>query len=110
MIQENLEKIVTKIQGAKGIPEETRSELVGLLTDLKTEIGDLSETHQQEAASIAAFAEVSTSVATHETVKPELVKVSVHALSSSVEGFETSHPALVQTVNRIATILSNMGI
>ena len=101
---------MTKIQGAKAIPEETRTELVGLLTDLKTEIGDLCETHFQEANSIAAFAEASTSVATHETIKPELLKVAVNALSSSVEGFETSHPALVQTVNRIASILSNMGI
>ena len=110
MIQDHIEKIETKVQGAKGIPEETKNELMGLLSTLRTEIGDLSKTHGEDADSITRFTEVSAHEATREEKKPELVKVAVQGLSSSVEGFESSHPGLVQIVNRIATILSNMGI
>ena len=110
MIHDHIEKIETKVQGAKGIPEETRNELLGLLSTLKTEVGDLSRTHVEDADSITRFAEASAHEATREEKKPELVKVAVQGLSSSVQGFESSHPDLVQIVNRIATILSNMGI
>ena len=110
MIQDNIEKIETKVQAAKGISEETRTELIGLLSTLKTEIGDLSKTHVEDAVSITGFTDASTHEATRESVKPEQVKVAVQGLSASVEGVETSHPVLVQIVNRIATILSNMGI
>jgi len=110
MIQDHIEKIESKVQGAKGIPEETKNELMGLLSTLKSEIGDLSRTHGEDADSITRFTEVSAHEATREERKPELVKVAVQGLSSSVEGFESSHPGLVQIVNRIATILSNMGI
>lgn len=110
MLQDHIEKIESKVQGAKGIPEETKNELMGLLSTLKSEIGDLSRTHGEDADSITRFTEVSAHEATREERKPELVKVAVQGLSSSVEGFESSHPGLVQIVNRIATILSNMGI
>ena len=110
MIHNQIEKIETKVVGAKGIPEETRNELLVLLSTLKTEIGELSRTHGEDADSITRFTEASAHEATREERKPELVKVAVQGLSSSVDGFETSHPALVQIVNRIATILSNMGI
>jgi hypothetical protein len=38
------------------------------------------------------------------------MELSLKGLSSSVEGFEKSHPQLVQVVNRICTTLSNLGI
>jgi len=110
MIQDNIEKIETKVQGAKDIPEETRNELIQLLSTLKTEIGDFSRTHGEDADSITRFAEASAHEATRVEKKPELVQVAVKGLSSSVNGFESSHPGLVQIVNRIAAILSNMGI
>ena len=36
--------------------------------------------------------------------------LSLEGLTSSVEGFEATHPRLVQIVNSISTILANMGI
>lgn len=110
MIQDHIEKIETKVQAAKGIPEETKTELLHLLTALKSEIGNLSKTHGEDAGSITRFADLSAHEATREEKKPEQVEVALHGLKSSVVGFEGSHPALVQTVNKIATILSNMGI
>jgi len=110
MIQNQIELIESKVQSAKGIPEETKNELIGLLSTLKSEVGSLSKTHGEDADSIARFADASTHEATREDKKPELVHVAVQGLTSSVGGFESSHPTLVQIVNRIATILSNMGI
>jgi hypothetical protein len=38
------------------------------------------------------------------------LRSSVDELRSSVEGFEQSHPKLVEVVNRISSSLSNLGI
>ena len=64
----------------------------------------------EKARSIAVFAETSANEAISEQKNPELLKLSVQDLSASVDGFEQSHPELVQIVNRICTTLSNLGI
>jgi hypothetical protein len=38
------------------------------------------------------------------------LKKSVEELRSSVEGFEQSHPKIIEVVNRISSSLSNLGI
>jgi len=110
MLHETISKIEAKLRNASSIKEEQRSELLTLLSTLKNEIGSLSETHDEQAESIAGFAKVSAHEATREEKNPELLKVSVQGLASSVAGFEKSHPELVGIVNRICTTLSNMGI
>ena len=69
-----------------------------------------SKTQQEQAQSIAGFAEVSTHEATRTEQDPELLKLSLEGLGSSVRGFEESHPRLVQIVNSISSTLSNLGI
>ena len=110
MLNDTISKIEAKLQNSSSIKEEQRSELLNLLSTLKREISALSGTHDEEAESIAGFAELSAHEATRAEKNPELLKLSVQGLSSSVEGFEKSHPQLVGLVNRIATTLSNMGI
>ena len=110
MLNDTISKIEAKLQNSSSITEEQRSELLHLLSTLKREISALSQTHEEQAQSIAGFAELSAHEATREEKNPELLKLSVQGLSSSVEGFEKSHPHLVGLVNRIATTLSNMGI
>ncbi len=110
MIQEQIEKIEAKISASENLPQETRAELQSLLSTLKAEIADLDRTNSEDAASIARFAEVSTHEATREEKRPQLVQAGLQGLTSSVEGFETSHPNLVQSVNQLAVVLSNMGI
>jgi hypothetical protein len=110
MIQDRLEKIAADIQSTQNIPDATKAELLNLLSDLKTEIETLSKTHGEDARSIAGFADVSTNEATRAGKKPQLVHASLQGLTSSVEGFETTHPRLTQMVNRLAVILSDMGI
>ena len=64
----------------------------------------------EDAASIASFTEASVHEATREQKKPEQTAAALTGLTSSVHGFEASHPRLVEIVDRIAVTLSNMGI
>lgn len=110
MLHDTLSKIEAKLQNAGTIKDEQKSELLQLLSTLKREIATLSDADGEKAQSIAGFTEISAHEATREEKNPELLKLSLQGLSSSVGGFENSHPELVALVNRIATTLSNMGI
>jgi hypothetical protein len=110
MIEDTIGKIEAKIEGAEAIKEDRRRELVQLLGTLKAEVAELSKTHGEQAQSIAGFAEVSTHEATRTEQNPQLLKLSLQGLSSSVAELEESHPRLVQIVNAISHTLSNLGI
>ena len=110
MIEDTVGKIEAKIRSADSIQEEKRRDLLQLLGTLKAEIGKLSETHGEQAESIAGFTELSAHEAIRSKPNPELLNLSLQGLASSVEGFETSHPRLVQIVNTISNTLSNLGI
>ena len=110
MLDETISKIQTRIEKSASCDEAQRAELLKLLGELKTEVGELSKTHQEQAESIASFAEISAREATREARNPDLIGHSIGGLESSVGGFEKSHPSLVAVVNRIASMLANMGI
>jgi hypothetical protein len=110
MIEDTVGKIEAKIQGADSINDDRKRELLQLLATLKSEMVDLSKTHREQAQSIAGFTQVSAHEATRTQQNPELLELSLKGMSSSVEGFEKSHPRLVQIVNAISHTLSNLGI
>jgi len=110
MIEDRLKKIEERIAAAGNIPGESKAELLDLLTALRSEIAALPHTQEDEANSIATFAEASTHEATRATVKPRLLKAALSGLTGSVEEFETSHPDLAAVLNRMAAVLSNMGM
>jgi hypothetical protein len=110
MIAETLGKIEARIQGAGVLKEESKKELLVLVSTLKSEVAELSRTHSEQAESIAGFAEVSTHEATRQEKNPELLELSLKGLSASVAGFESSHPRLVDIANTICNTLSNLGI
>lgn len=110
MLEDTLSKLEARIQNAGNLRDENRQELLQLISQLKAEVSGLSKTHQEQAESIASFAELSTHEATRETRNPETLKYSTAGLTSSVDEFEKTHPQLVAVVNRIATTLANMGI
>src|SRR5258706_4005453 len=110
MINDTLSKIEARLRSAESVPDERRRELLELVGTLKSEIGELSKTNEEQAQSIAGFTEVSTHEATRSEQNPDLLKISLEGLSGSVTGFEKSHPKLVQIVNSISTTLSNLGI
>jgi hypothetical protein len=103
-------QIEEKIQRVDSISVEHKRELLNLLTTLKEEVAELSETQHEEAESITGFTQISTHEAMRQEKNPQLLKLSVEGLQSSVRGFETSHPKLSETVNSLCHILSNMGI
>ena len=110
MIQETISKIEAQIRNSGAVKTEDKSELLNLLATLKAEMAEVARTHGEQAQSIAGFTAVSTHEATREEPNPHLLKLSLEGLSSSVRGFEDSHPRLVQIVNAISTTLSNLGI
>ena len=110
MIQDRLDKIEKRLKQSKTVKESDKAALLTLLTTLRTEIAGLSQTHHEQAESIAGFAELSTHEATRSEKSPELFNLSIEGLTSSVQGFEVSHPKLVGIINTFCTMLSNLGI
>jgi queuine/archaeosine tRNA-ribosyltransferase len=110
MIEDTIGEIETRIQSTDAIKEERRQELLQLLHTLKSEVAKLEKTHGEQAQSIAGFTQVSAHEATRTEQNPELLKLSLAGLGSSVSGFEESHPQLVRIVNAISNTLSNLGI
>jgi hypothetical protein len=110
MIEDTIRNIEARIQGSEAIKEERRRELLQLLGTLRAEVEALSKTHNEQAESIAGFAELSAREATRGQQNPQLLNLSLKGLNSSVQEFERSHPQLVQIVNTISNTLSNLGI
>ena len=110
MIENTIGEIEAKIHGASAISDERKRELLQMLGTLKSEVGALAKTHDEQASSIANFAQTSAHEATRENQNPQSLEHSLQGLRSSVDGFEQSHPKLVQIVNNISNTLSNLGI
>jgi len=110
MIEKTIGEIEAKIRDADAVNEERKRELLQLLSQLKSEVGTLAKTHDEQAESIAGFAQISAHEATRTTQNPQSLEYSLQGLKSSVGGFEKSHPRLVQIVNAISNTLSNLGI
>jgi hypothetical protein len=110
MIQDRIDKIEEKIKQSKEVKENEKDELLNLLTNLRAEIDDFSKTHNEQADSIVRFTELSAHEATRKEKSPELLNLSIEGLTSSIEGFEVSHPRLVGIINRFSTMFYNMGV
>jgi hypothetical protein len=110
MIDDTVSKIEAQVREAETIPAARKAELLNLLGTLKAEVARLSQTNAEEARSIAKFTEVSAHEATRAEQNPKLRELSLEGMKSSVQGFEETHPKLVQVVNSISQTLSNLGI
>jgi hypothetical protein len=110
MIEDTIAKIEAQLEAAQAIKPERKQELLRLLETLKSEVATISNTHREQAASIARFTEVSTHEATRTTQDQQLLDLSLEGLRSSARSFEDSHPRLVEIVNSISRTLSNLGI
>ena len=110
MIKSTMKKIKTKIQQESSMTKQGKTDLLKLVSKLESEITKLSKTDSEHAESIHGFIERSAHEATRQKRNPELLKLSLAGLKESAKGFEASHPVLVANMNRISTILENMGI
>lgn len=108
MIQETLRRLESRLADGS-LPAEKRAELLLLVTQLKSELDGLSETHPDLARSIAGFTSVSTHEATRDAPNTTLVDLSLSGLRQSVLGLEESNPKLAAAVNAVAVALSNIG-
>ncbi|MFZ1976702.1 MAG: DUF4404 family protein [Bacteroidota bacterium] len=105
-----MKKIKDKIKKGSSVTKENKDELLSLLSVLESEISKLSKTDSEHAESINGFIERSAHEVTRKKRNPELLKLSLAGLKESAKGFEASHPVLVANMNKISTILENMGI
>ena len=110
MLEKTIGEIEAKIRDAGAVSDDRKRELLQLLGQLKSEVGALEKTHDEEAKSIAGFAQLSAHEATRASQNPQSLQLSLQGLKSSVDGFEKSHPKLVEIVNAISNALSNLGI
>ena len=93
--EDTIKKLEARIESSDAcITDERRRELRQLLETLRAEVSNLAKTHGEQAQSIAGFADISTHEATRSEQNPQLLKLSLEGLNSSVEGFEKSHPHL----------------
>jgi Domain of unknown function (DUF4404) len=85
MTDQTFNELETKIRAA-GIEPARQAELLNLLARLKSEIAETQRNY----------------------LTP--LKHPVEELRSSVEGFEQSHPKLVQAVSKVTQTLADLGI
>jgi hypothetical protein len=109
MTDPTLARLEAEIQQA-GISPEKKAELAQLIAALRAELNQLPEAHEDQAKSIAGFAQVSAHEATRPKRRRELLEVSLAGLEKSVEEFEATHPRLVQVVGALSAALSNVGL
>ena len=88
MIEEHLEKLRARLEQADGLPESTKSELLGLVTTLQREALGGSETSGEESEEQSGIGK----------------------LLSSVDELEASHPELAASISQVANVLGRMGI
>ncbi len=110
MTDEHIEKTKSAIESAENIPADRKAELLDLLSKLKPAIAKVSETHHEDARSIARLVEASAQETIRTEKKPEQSKRPLHELKRSVENFETSHPELTAFVTKYSAVLSALGI
>src|SRR3989440_11212244 len=110
MTDEHIEKTKSAIASAENIPANRKAELLDLLSKLKPAIAKVSETHHEDARSIARLVEASAKETIRPEKKPEHTNRLLHELKRSVENFETSHPELTAFVTKYSAVLSALGI
>lgn len=110
MVKETVKRLEAVIRKLGAKDRKKLSELIALLTKLKSEVAGMEERHGRHAKRIAGFAESLAEEASRKERSPKRLKPSLEGLAGSVEGLEASHPRLVQAVNDVCTFLAGLGI
>ena len=110
MLDETLAKLEMNIRESDVIQVDRKAQLLRLLTTLKSEIATLEHTHAEQAESVRGWAERSMHEAIRQPHDPQLAASALQELAASVAELEVSHPQLVNVVNAISVLLSNIGI
>ena len=94
MIEDTIAKIEERLRTAESLPRAERLELEQLLAQLRVEARTLPTLPTPDVS----------------TAPEDDAQTALDRLQETLTEFETTHPQLVGTVNRISTILANMGI
>lgn len=97
-------------KGTEATQGERRRELQQLLVGLKRELAELPKSYEEEAQSIAGFADLAAHEACRKEQDPRLLKLALEGLKTSIEQFKASHPRPVEIVGAIAKTLASLGI
>jgi hypothetical protein len=81
MINDDIHKLENVIQGLQGLDSKKKAELLGLIDSLKAQTDRLTQTH-----------------------------TAIGRLAQSIKAFEGAHPKLVEVVDEISHMLSQIGI
>jgi Domain of unknown function (DUF4404) len=110
MLDETLAQLETNIRASDAIQADKKAELLRLLITLKSEIATLEHTHAEHVEGVLGLAERSMHEALRQPKDPQLAASALQELAASVAELEVSHPQLVNVVNAISVLLSNIGI
>jgi ABC-type transporter Mla subunit MlaD len=110
MSDERIEKTKAAVEAADHLPAEQKAALSAALSKLKPALAQISETHQEDAESIARLVEASAHEATRQEKRPEHLNTHLHGLKQSVQKFEASHPHFAAFMTEYSTLLSALGI
>lgn len=88
---DRLVQLEARLQETHGLNLRQKEEFLRLISDLKQEIADLAETHEEHAHSIARFTDISTHEATKWHKNQDLLRIAMEGFSTSVAEFEASH-------------------
>ena len=107
MNKNTLTKIEFVIEKLNSVDRKEKTELLKLLHALKLEISALSKVNEQQAEKIAHGIQ---EASIQSLEKSPSQTTAIESLSSSMQEFESSHPKLVEIVNKICVLLSSIGI
>ena len=110
MLEDAIRKIEEAIKKVGSLKSGRKAELLRLLGELKKEVRNLPKAHGERAQSIGNLAHAAAHEAARKKRAPALLKHSTEGLSLSAEEFSVSHPKIVEIVNDIALMLSQIGI
>jgi len=102
MIDELLKELRTAVDGAGGLSESAKAELLSHVGAMEACAATSGSSDDSGAPGAGGDPDA--------TGEGHAFRQPLEGLVTSIEGFEASHPAITALVNRIATALGNMGI
>ena len=105
-----IEAIEKKIESTSQIDAKIKEDLLDLMRSLKTELNESKDIHPDTAHNIADKTQASAEKIISSDNEQNELQESIDGLQEAVGEFEASHPKLVQVVNRLCIMLSDIGI
>lgn len=110
MSLKKIEAIEKKIAATSQIDAKIKKDLLDLMRSLKAELAGLKEMHPETAHNIADKTNISAEKILNSDSGENGLQKDIEGLQETVGEFEVSHPKLVQVVNRLCMMLSDIGI